>query len=308
MIFSRPRLPTRESIGKLKPAPFPPKQILTHVATNVSVSWGWYDQSQGVVQWTFKNSDSKAHSVILLRNGYYFGGAFWPVYYANSNGRGASATNPADNFGVDFLDGSKSITPLVDNGVTNNSAPLALVGFNIFDVKSVSTSNSVVCFIFTIAPNTSWSILEGGFTEFSPSGISLYEVTPLVGQDFCIGYDQQRVVDWDLQTQTNLQGYSPNPSTFNTWLLLAESDAPFDVLPYNDSYSAGPCVTPSPSCSQYLEQALNDFEEEKYDSMLKDITDWIQCKTTSGWAQLEDKEKKSIEGFLNRFKELMEHM
>lgn len=52
-----------------------PKHASVHIASSVTVNWSWYDQSQGVVQWTFQNGDKKVHSVILLRNGYYFGGA-----------------------------------------------------------------------------------------------------------------------------------------------------------------------------------------------------------------------------------------
>src|SRR5579875_1495179 len=51
------------------------KQATIHVAANVTVSWAWYDQANGVVVWKFQNSDTKQHSVVLLRNGYYFGGA-----------------------------------------------------------------------------------------------------------------------------------------------------------------------------------------------------------------------------------------
>ena len=50
-----------------------PNQAQAPLST-VSVSWKWYDQSQGVVEWTFINDGSQKESVILLRNGYYFGG------------------------------------------------------------------------------------------------------------------------------------------------------------------------------------------------------------------------------------------
>jgi hypothetical protein len=204
--------------------------------------------------------------------------SIWPVYYANSNGRGASATNPNDNFGVDFLDGSKEITPLVDSGVLNNAPPLGLVTFNNSDPTKINSSNSTVCFIFTLAPGESWSMLEGGFSSsMTPSGISVYEVTPLYGGNLCIGYDPQRVIDWDLQTQTSLQGYTPNPSTFNTWLLSVESDAPFDVLPYNDQYGYGQCQQQQPDCTQYFENALSDYKQGKYEQAIIDLLDAIEC-------------------------------
>jgi hypothetical protein len=71
----KPRGLTLGEKQTLKPLPSATKQILTHVSSKVNVSWAWYDQANGVVQWTFVNEDSIPHSVILLRNGYYFGGA-----------------------------------------------------------------------------------------------------------------------------------------------------------------------------------------------------------------------------------------
>lgn len=222
------------------------RKSVLHVASNVNVNWSWYNENQGVVQWMFKNSDSKRHSVILLRNGYYFAGAFWPVYYANSSGRGASATNPSDNFGTDFLDGKGGISPLVDKGVANNNPPLGLITFGNSNPMDVTRSNSQVLFVFTLEAGESWSMLEGGFSpSMTPTEITLYEVTPVTGSDFCIGYDEKRVTDWDNQTKTSLKGYSPDPTTFDTWLLSAENGAPFDELPYTDTYSDGNCPVSS---------------------------------------------------------------
>lgn len=216
----------------------------THVSSKLSVHWSWYNENKGVVQWTFRNTDSSEHSVILLRNGYYFAGAFWPVYYANSDGRGASATNPNDNFGTDFLNGKAPISPLVNKGASNNNPPLGLVIFGSTSAADVSKSNSQVLFVFALSPNETWSMLEGGFSsQMTPTGISLYEVSALTQGDFCIGYDAKRVTDWDSQTNTTLQGYTPDPSTIDTWLLEAEAGAPFDELPYSDSYANGKCTT-----------------------------------------------------------------
>lgn len=215
---------------------------LTHEAINVSVSWSWYNEKQGTVEWTFRNSDTKEHSVMLLRNGYYFAGAFWPVYYANSNGRGASASNPQDNFGANFLNGNSEIEPLVDKGVTGNNPPLGLITFNNPDAGKVSASNSQVLFVFTLSAGQAWSMLEGGFSaSMTPSNISLHELSPKAHGEFCIGYDSKRVTDWDNQTHTSLQGYSPDPSTIDTWLMEAENNAPFLELPYKDSYADGKC-------------------------------------------------------------------
>ena len=120
-----------------------------------------------------------------------------------------------------------------------------------------------MCFVFTIAAGSSWSILEGGFSQaMTPSGFSLYEVNLVKSGPFCIGYDQQRVVDWDLQTKTDLQGYSPNPSTFDTVEVLAEADAPFDVLPFNDSYADGECPPPpAPPCAELVDPIVTALEK-----------------------------------------------
>ena len=53
----------------------------TRVSAFVTVSWAWTNQSQGNISWTFVNSDpNNSHAVVLFRNNYIFGGAFWPVY------------------------------------------------------------------------------------------------------------------------------------------------------------------------------------------------------------------------------------
>ena len=86
-------------------------------------------------------------------------------------------------------------------------------------------------------------MIEGGFSgSMTPSGISLYEVSMEKSGQFCVGYDRTRVTDWDSQTGTALQGYTPDPSTFTLVEVRAESGAPYDVLPYNDSYTDGPCA------------------------------------------------------------------
>ena len=76
----------------------------------------------------------------------------------------------------------------------------------------------------------------------TPSGISLYEASLEKSGRFCIGYDQNRAADWDSQTKTKLLGYSPNPSTFSLAEVKVESGAPYEVLPYKDSYADGPCA------------------------------------------------------------------
>lgn len=245
MAESHSRLLTEGEKQAITPEPVREVRFrMTHEAINVSVSWSWYNEKQGTVEWTFRNADTKEHSVLLLRNGYYFAGAFWPVYYANSDGRGASASNPNDNFGTNFLNGNSQIAPLVDHGVAHNNPPLGLISFDNSDPAKVSASNSQVLFVFTLSPGQTWSMLEGGFSaSMTPSNISLHELSSITHGDFCIGYDSQRVTDWDNQTHTTLQGYSPDPSTIDTWLMGTGTDATFLELPYKDSYSDGKCTS-----------------------------------------------------------------
>lgn len=122
------------------------------------------------------------------------------------------------------------LTPLVNNGVEKNSPPLVIVDLG---------GKYIVAFLFTLSPGQTWSMLEGGFSENSPpsnySGISVKLTGP---KDFCVGYDEQQVTDWDLQTNTQLTGYYPNPSTFIS--LLAHSSSSFVSL-FSDQIKEGKC-------------------------------------------------------------------
>jgi len=217
--------------------------------SSVSVSWKWYDQSQGVVEWTFTNDGSQKESVILLRNGYYFGGAFAPVYLANStplcstctgsNGFGVSwiYTEPTQG-GVSLVNGE--IPPLLDGLPEDNAPPMAPVQFPNGQWLNFA-------FIFTLNPGQIWSMLEGGFsTLMPPYPQGVYPVSLGYTGPTCVGYDPQRVKDWDTQTGTSLQGYSPNPATFNIATVKALG-APYDVLPFNDPpIQLSVCSQPNP--------------------------------------------------------------
>jgi hypothetical protein len=72
--------------------------------------------------------------------------------------------------------------------------------------------------------------------------VSVYEVSPLIGGEYCLTYDTQAVTDWDNQTRTALGGYVPNPSTFNTWLFRAESTARFRKQFDGDEVANGRCA------------------------------------------------------------------
>ena len=184
--------------------------------STLKVSWSWYNQSQGTVNWTFTNGSTGTRTFLLLRNSYYFGNAFWPVYLNNKS------------FNVKFL---TKPAPLVDNGVASNSAPIAVFSF--------SGKGAIVAFAFTLSSGQTWSILEGGFSTSSPpTGYSLVEVAFTGTTLECIKYDEKQVTDWDEQTGISLRGYAPNPSQFDTATFTCNGTF---VTLFNDSISAGKC-------------------------------------------------------------------
>jgi hypothetical protein len=206
---------------------------------NLKVSWSWYNEAQGLVIWTFQNMGTQQASAILLRNSYYFGNAFWPIY----------ENNPA--FGTPF---ATKLEPLVDKTVQNNSPPLALISWKQED----GSYKNIIAFVFTLAQGQTWQMLEGGFSmSMPPQNVSAYEVSFLSEGEFCLGYDPQQVRSWDQQTGTNDQGYSPNPSTFHLAQVLAPPEAQYQQL-LNDPIQQGACesvakeaiVSPDPSAPQ----------------------------------------------------------
>ena len=234
--------------------------------SSVSVGWKWYDQSQGIVEWTFTNQGSQKESVILLRNGYYFGGAFAPVYLANSTPL-CSACPGGSGFGVSWIYAEPTqggvclvngeIPPLLGDLPEDSAPPMAPVQFPNGQWLNFA-------FIFTLNPGQIWSMLEGGFsTLMPPQPQGVYPVTLGYVGPTCMGYDPQRVNDWETQTDTNLQGYSPNPNTFNIATVNAQG-APYDVLPFNDppiqlSACSQPQPSPQPSPSPPPTQCIDDI-------------------------------------------------
>jgi hypothetical protein len=179
----------------------------------VTATWAWTDQTNGLITWTFTNNTPNQVSFILLRNNYYFGNAFFPVYEANSS------------FGTHF---ASSLAPLSGSA----TQPLGVVGFPQPD----GSSKYIACFIFTLAGNASWSTPEGGFTGTTiPSGISTHVVTERLNRETCIYYDPAQVTQYDNQEQSTDQGWTPNPSVFNTVVMDAAADATYIELYSNDS-------------------------------------------------------------------------
>lgn len=223
-------------------------------ASDVTVGWKWYDEGQGLVEWTFTNDTTEQKSVILLRSGYYFGNAFWPVYESNAE------------FDTKF---AQSVVPLTDNGVENNSPPLFVAEIN---------GKYIVCFLFTLAPGQTWSMLEGGFVDgMEPTGATLYDVTDVVLRTMCVGYDESQVTDWDQQTGTSLGGYSPNPDTFD--VIVGQVSGPYIQL-FNDPISQGQCSSGSPApknCDQYISRAIADLQAGSILKGIDELLTYIDC-------------------------------
>ncbi len=182
---------------------------------DVTVKWSWFDKDRGLVEWLFKNTANVKKNAVLYRNGYYFGNAFWPVYLENSG------------FNTQF---AVSDGILRDKGTENNSAPLFVADFS---------GRYIVAFLFSLGPGQKWSILEGGFSRaMEPSGYAAYEVSGIRIEEICAGYAPQQVTDWNRQTGTDMDGYSPNPSTFRS--VVGNVNAIFVQL-FKDPVRPGQC-------------------------------------------------------------------
>jgi hypothetical protein len=218
---------TTDEKQSLKPRLSRMERIVADSSGSVEVIWAWYERRQGVVEWALRNVDSRPRSVILLRNSYYVGDGYWPIY----------SSNPS--FRTSFIDAREEMRPLEERNVPLNTAPLGLVEFGDFQ-------HSVPCLIFTLSPGQAWGMIEGGFGQSGPSSVfAIYDVVPLSSGEFCVGYDPATVRDWNEQTRIRMEAYTPNPSTFNTRLFQAENTAPYRKQFSGDSLAAGRCAAPA---------------------------------------------------------------
>lgn len=243
------------------------------------VSWSWYDSSHTIVVWHFTNPTDQVMTYVLFRNGYYFGDAYWPIYVANPG------------FNVKW---ATSLTPLPSGAVNENGAPIGIVKLpgtpTVLTTGKPASSQFIVTFLFTIGPGQTYEILEGGFSDaMPPEGAQLIPVTPLGLGLFCVGYEPAQVTDWDLQTGTSMQGYSPNPHSISTYEVSVNGPL---VAVFNDPISTGACQTtnpnpnPNPSkCAKYFADAATALESGNYDSAIVDILDGIACIMTTASTQ-----------------------
>ncbi len=221
------------------------------------VSWTWYDKSKGIVEWRLKNLTSSTKYFVLYRNGYYFGNAYFPIYLEYSK-----------EFNTGMLN---SLQPLVNNSdAALNYLPLGVV--------KLPNGKYIVAFVFAISANSEYDVLEGGFSEvMTPSDFVLYEVVPsAVSMPVCIGYSEEQVAAWDMQTHTLMTGYTPNPSTFNTFVFTL-SDGP-NVSLFPDSIVVEACANDNnKDCYGYVEDILEDLEAGNTSAAIKDVITVLKC-------------------------------
>ncbi len=252
----------RKTVGDLiRQKVVPPK-----ASANISVEWTWSNESQGLVQWSFKNNSAEQVAFVLYRNGYYFCGAFGASIYV---------ANP--QFGISY---APSAAPLTDLGAQSNAPPLGIVGF--------PNGTSVVCFVFVLAPGAAYSMLEGGFSSLTPpNGATIYELSNPVPETYCIGYDPASVSQWNLQSGESLSG-GPNPGSQTAVSWSPPSDAPVSVE-FPVTVVAGACSSTSPpptpvpgGCLAFLDQASIAYQAGDYAGAVEDVLSFVFCLIDGG--------------------------
>lgn len=231
-----------------------------------SVVWEWYDISKGLVEWTFSNPTDKTVSVMLFRNAYYFGNAFWPIYLNNKI------------FNTGFVD-THVPEPLTDLGVVKNSPPLAVMHF--------SDGTNIVAFVFTLAPGQTWSMLEGGFSpSMYPINAHLVPLTYNGTSSWSIEYDPAQVSDWDAQTGTTLQGYTPNPKQFDNTGSFNVDPSALPVSLFKDSIieiqtepkkPPSPNEPPQPPCREHIKKAAALYKKGNLYGAISELWEYFDC-------------------------------
>lgn len=257
--------------------------LLLQKKVSGSVDWTWYDQSQGIVQWNLENTGNTIGSFILQRGAslagvqmedYVFGQAFNVMYLYNGN-----------LFGTSLL--QEPPTPLINNGVENNSPPMAVVD---------SPTGRSICFIFTLSPGQKWSMLEGGFQNgIVPSNpilipVSIKSKTPVV---LCDSYNSEQCQGYNQQTGSNLP-CPPNPWQIKS--IIMETNVNIPIL-IQDTITDGPCSSsPQPNCDQLIEQGFQELENGN-SSGIALIFSGMMClfKQTSTIEEFEGKIDKIME-------------
>lgn len=200
----------------------------------IEVRWNWFDESKGIVQWTFINSSSVIQSGILFRASYPFGNAFWPIYEANKE------------FDTKF---TVTQTPLVDRGIEDNSPPLAMI--------QNKDGSQFVAFLFTILPNSVWSMLEGGFSSnLTPNYDGLPVFIPAakkgIGQ-YIITWDPEQCQGYNQQAGTSLP-CPANPVQVTTSIFTIEQN----VNPLFNDIIVSAISSGKPSCLEMIVRGIDN--------------------------------------------------
>ena len=224
---------------------------------------------------------------MLFRNGYFFGNAFFPIYIANAGFNVSWVTTtpvPVSNGPDDELERHGAWLAPLEIPATGASASAPAPA----SAEAGTTKKYLIAFVFTLPPDSVYSMLEGGFSaEMPPSGIALLNVRPGDPQDFCIGYDPKQVEAWDLQTKTLLQGYLPNPMTVETvpftpldfegtdspWRNISWNFTPSLAPLFNDPVAPGKCT----DCRDLIEEAIGDFDRGEIKEGLEALAKAIDC-------------------------------
>ena len=160
----------------------------------VKVTWKYINKEEGLIQWSFENTSNEMVNFALLRQGYYFGNAFYPVYLENPEFQ-TSFTTVADK-------------PMSTTG----NPPVAVVYFS---------GKPIVCFVFTLVAKQIWTMEEGGWTDQEPTSYQAVPLTPVSVKKFSIQYNPEQVTQWDEQSGTDYAGYSPNPKVFSSMKFIS---------------------------------------------------------------------------------------
>ena len=102
------------------------------------------------------------------------------------------------------------ISQVGDSDLTNSSVPLGIV--------RDKSGKLIVSFLFTLAPLSSFRIIEGGFPQgFPPENTFAVRVKRVGVREFDVKYDSLHAELWNeivTQRKRRYKAYSPNPKRF----------------------------------------------------------------------------------------------
>ena len=224
---------------------------LIQVSNPVKVSWSWEDQQQGLVTWTFENTTSEVQTVLLQRgaeqNGvqfedYIFGQAFWAIYTYNPQ------------FATSFM---TKVLP------SPNGTPQMAV---------VKSSNGMfVAFVFVLEPNSTYTMIEGGFSNgVQPSNpVVIPVVTDGKVYSYSVTYQSNQCQGYNQQSGTNFP-CPPDPYTINSIVFTTNQTVPIFE---QDTFVPSQQET---ACNALANQIIQNFDSGNYWGMLSYVLQYIE--------------------------------